>query len=330
MLWPFAGPRAPLLGFEPSTPRYAERKGFACRTFADGAFVATIPGGRVLFDYGVAVTPENRLLADVSIQFGYSTRSHLAFQQMLHPPLHKIEGRLAVLSHSQHQVYYHWMFDIIPRLALISEAGMEADLFLANTEIGYQRDTLDWLGLTQDRVLSPQTTDHYQAEILILPSLSEAPGPTIRTSRFLRETFLPADLKRRGSRRLYVTRSAATTRRVVNDAELTDLLERLGFETVVLEGRGVAAQAALFADAQIVVGPHGAGMTNAVFCPPGAALIEFTPRSRYVSVMYRDLARILDLRYRNLISDDVGFPSHDLQVDLQQLERLIAELDGGR
>jgi hypothetical protein len=328
--WPIVGPRAPLLGFEPSTPAYAARRGFPCRTFADGAFVATIPGGRVLWDYGVAVTPEHRLLADVSIQFGYSTRSHLVFRHMLYPPVRKIDGRLAVLTSSQHQVYFHWMFEVLPRLALIEEVGLEADLFLANSEIGYQQDTLDWLGLGRDRILSPQTTDHFQAETLIVPSLSEATGPTIRTCRFLRSAFLPPGATERRARRLYVSRSAATTRRVVNDGELTDLLGRLGFETVMLEGRGVAEQAALFSQAQFIVGPHGAGMTNAVFCPPGAALVEFTPRSRYLSVSYRDLARILGLRYRSLVTDDLGSPSHDLRVDLGQLQAVIAELDAER
>ena len=36
----------------------------------------------------------------------------------------------------------------------------------------------------------------------------------------------------------------------------------------------VAAQVRAFAEAECVVGPHGAGLTNLAFAPPGAAVVE--------------------------------------------------------
>src|SRR5579863_5895977 len=132
LTWPIFGVRSPLRGFERSTPTYAKRKGFPCKLFDDGAFVASIPRGRVLWNYGVSVTPEHRLLSDVSVQFSYSTISHSALHRARFPRIKKIDGRLALLSSYHHHIYFHWMFDVLPRLGLIREANIDVDQYIVN------------------------------------------------------------------------------------------------------------------------------------------------------------------------------------------------------
>ena len=52
----------------------------------------------------------------------------------------------------------------------------------------------------------------------------------------------------------------------------------------------------LFASAALVVGVHGAGLANAVFMDPGAALLELSlPEPEFAE--YAHIADVLDLRY---------------------------------
>jgi capsular polysaccharide biosynthesis protein len=58
----------------------------------------------------------------------------------------------------------------------------------------------------------------------------------------------------------------------------------------------VKRQIALFANAEWVVGPHGGGFANLVFCRHGARIVEFFA-PQYVNVCYWALACQLGIRY---------------------------------
>lgn len=80
------------------------------------------------------------------------------------------------------------------------------------------------------------------------------------------------------TRRLFVSRGDARKRRLKNEDEILARLDRFDFEFVTPGRLSVADQIALFSDAEIVVGPHGAGLTNLIFMPEGGSVIEiFSP-----------------------------------------------------
>jgi hypothetical protein len=84
--------------------------------------------------------------------------------------------------------------------------------------------------------------------------------------------------KHRGprARRLLIVRKGPT-RTIANLSHVQDALSKQGFETVYLEGMSMADQIVLFRSAEFVIGPHGAGLANLVFCEPGTKVIEFMP-----------------------------------------------------
>lgn len=61
----------------------------------------------------------------------------------------------------------------------------------------------------------------------------------------------------------------------------------------------------IFRRAVAVVAPHGAGLSNLVFVPPGAAVIEVLKR-REVNLCYRTLAYNLGHRYHGMRSETDG------------------------
>ena len=54
------------------------------------------------------------------------------------------------------------------------------------------------------------------------------------------------------------------------------MLEPQGFERVVPGEMTVAAQIAAFSAARVIVAAHGAGLTNMIFTPPGAVIVDIT------------------------------------------------------
>jgi hypothetical protein len=65
-------------------------------------------------------------------------------------------------------------------------------------------------------------------------------------------------------------------RRVNNEDQLAPMLKSFGIEIVHAETLPIAEQAALFRNAQMIVSPHGAGLSNMLFSRR-ASIVELYP-----------------------------------------------------
>jgi capsular polysaccharide biosynthesis protein len=297
--------------------------------------VATVRNGRVLAPYGAVITEDDTLLFDLSPYYGVATPSqHPVFLRCRPPAVADVAGSVGVLTTRGSENYYHFLTDVLPRLELMRRAGVEPDAYLVNRSTRFQRDLLDHLGLTADRCLGEEKYPHVRAGELVVSSL---PDDDLRTPPWivpwLRAQFLPDD-RRSPHRRLYVSRGAVRhTRRVENEAELVAALQPMGFEVIDPGALSPADQVRAFAEAEYIVGPHGAGLTNLAFAPPGAAVVElFAPD--YVNECFWALASTVEgLRYRYLVGDGSPIRSRrnrgvasDITADTCQVLRLLEEL----
>jgi len=106
---------------------------------------------------------------------------------------------------------------------------------------------------------------------------------------------------RRRKRRLYVSRRGQPMRVMVNEVALEAALIRRGFQIVRPERMTVADQIRLFAEAEAIVGPTGAGLTNAVFAAPGCKVVEIQPEN-FASFWVPAFSRLLGLDWGGYIA----------------------------
>ena len=304
-------------------------------------YVMEIRDGRG-YDDGAVITPGNKMLTGVSkfIEAGeYITDHslHPIFSKKTLPPLKKINGAVAVLSAPSGRGYYHWMFDVLPRIQLLLQAGYEfnaIDKFLINNYISrFHIETLNMIGIPRNKIIESQLNPHLQADTLIVPSLvgdtGSVPG---YACDFLRNQFLPKISKNNNhSERIYVNRGQVGHRRVLNEPEIVNVLKHYGFESVALETLSLTEQIALMASAKVVIAPHGAGLTNIVFCDPGTKIIEFLyPAS--VNVMYWTISEEMKFDYYYLMAEGEVPPenvnpylnSDDMIINIEKLKDLLS------
>ncbi len=325
-------------------------------------FVVTIPQGRtwiapqtnswMICNALAVITPDNCLLGDLSRYYPWllpgcsepNKVNHTLWNLDTIAPVNKITGKVAVLSGLAGHVYYHWLFDIIPRIELIRLSGIkleEIDWFVVNNiEKPFQSETLSWLGIPQAKIICSDRTSHIEAEQLIVPSfpgyLDWVPWGTIK---FLRQTFLH-QINRNNHQflqKIYISRQKARARHIINESEVIELLSKYGFKTVFLEEMSVLEQVALFASAKFIVAPHGSGLSNLVFCSPGTTVVElFSPH--YLRTDYWILSQQLQLKHYYSVGDSFDcYPllnimyqnslTEDILVNLSSLE-LILEVAG--
>ena len=304
-------------------------------------FVATIPRGRVL-KRGLVITPDGQLLQDVSTYFPDppETLASSISVEWKFEKLTPIEGRVAVLTTDGANLYYHWLFQLLPRFELIRRAGIETsriDYFVVNSQKSrFQRETLALLGIDHAKIIASDQVPYLTARELVVPSVPLGGGcfrPWM--TDFLRASFLSMNHKkiRSSGRRLYISRAKAGYRRVLNEPDVVELLRRRGFETAAFETLSVSQQAAAMASCDAVVAPHGGGLSNIVFCSPGTKVIEiFSPE--LVAGYFWKLSNQMNLDYYYLLGKgapatlQVDYPQSwnagtDIEVDLEMLEKTL-------
>lgn len=123
------------------------------------------------------------------------------------------------------------------------------------------------------------------------------PGPFVDR---LRTRTLRRDAPDR-TRRLYISRRKTSIRRVENEDSLMEYLRPLGFERHTLEDYPPSQQIELFEEAEVVVGPHGAGLSNLLFSTD-ATVLELQP-STNVATHYYLLCKRMGHDYHYLTHD---------------------------
>jgi len=134
---------------------------------------------------------------------------------------------------------------------------------------------------------------------LLMPSHTAPSGHFNHDAiRSVRNVLLSAYGSREpGEERLYITRSKAAKRRIVNEDEIEPILRRFGFQTVFAEDLSFEEQVQLCSRARYIVSNHGAGLTNILFMRDGGSVLELRHQSDCINNCYFTLASALDLNY---------------------------------
>ncbi|MFN8621062.1 MAG: glycosyltransferase family 61 protein [Chloroflexota bacterium] len=262
--------------------------------------VLSVPGGIVAGEYGWVVGPDGTLLHDHSWHGDapeqrrmYTRRTGDTF------PVEHLGGTVVSLAtFAGWRNYGHFLLDGASRLRLVEDAGFaiaDADHVLYNAPHAGARRILERLGVPMDRAIPVRNDVAFQADTLIAPTF-----PGLRRNyqpwvpRWLRSRLVTTTPAR--TRRLYVPRMKE--RLVLNLDELQPLLDAHGFET--FDPTAHADPLLAFAEASVVVGAHGAGITDIAFCQPGSAVLELLPSAHQMPYYYT-LADGADLAYGFLV-----------------------------
>ncbi len=247
--------------------------------------------------------------------------------------------------HHFHFQYFHWLMDCLPRVWSLRTKF--ADLAARKWFVGRRLSpfALPLLGLYDvepDDVIEPAGSI-LQCDEVVYPCFTFREGLKTRPafdSGVHHKGWSPeylADLADRarsrwapsrhgGGKRLYISRATAAHRRIKDEAGILALVERLGFETCDPGALGVEDQVRLFADAEIVVGAHGAGLSNIIWSDRAPRVLEFLPAS-VQDPGYRMLADMLGgAQHHALICDTLPDARGDAYADLDVSAAMVEEM----
>lgn len=164
----------------------------------------------------------------------------------------------------------HWLTAHLPKLCLLKEMGLLDRLVLPSRRTPVIEETLRRFDLDPDRVCCVPTDRPLTAESMTLLVTDRFRPDLLRRGR--EALAIPADSE--PERRIYISREGAERRRLVNEEEVWPIFRDHGFERVRLETLSFSEQLALMGETTMLAAPHGAGLTNQIFCPEGATVME--------------------------------------------------------
>ena len=230
--------------------------------------------------------------------------------------------------------YFHWLTEILPRIAMMQECGMKGfDVIAGGTMTRWQIESLRMLGIDTDRQV--RVPKDVRVKRLLVPGFPrcviEGQGFSVPSPKRLQSLREQLGIRAQGDTtgRIFISRRKAAGRHLVNEAEVLGALEALGFKAVVLEELSFPEQAELFRNASIVVGPHGAGLANIVFCRVGTVVVEIV--GKFVNASFFTLAASLGLKYGLFQGTSVKrYPvtRSDIVVDPGELKEFVQSVTG--
>lgn len=167
--------------------------------------------------------------------------------------------------------FYHFLFESLPRLLAIRAAEPHV-MFLATTAIpSYLLTILKDL----DIAFAPWEGNDavFTSPVVWAVTPPELWWPDPFSVATLRQHFLPKTKPEEPNSRVYISRSRSS-RSLVGEVKVEQLLAANSFTVVHLEELSFTEQVQLLANAQIVVAPHGAGLSNIAFMDSGTRVLE--------------------------------------------------------
>ncbi len=253
----------------------------------------------------------------------------------------KISGTIfCLIQDASGNNYAHWLVDILPRLKIFEQNNSidQIDYFLLpELKNNFQYETLDMLNIPLTKVLNVKKNRHIQSKKLILTEHPWYKKDTIHSEMinipkwivlWLREKFLKNAEYDCAHNKIFIDRSDSNFNhcKIINNEQVWQFLEKKGFKKYKLSEMSFKKQIGLFNSADIIVGAHGAGLSNIIFSKSNSKVIEIKPAYHKNKFFYR-LAQINNLNHHEVFSKDLKSQINDIDgdiiVDLKDILKLV-------
>jgi capsular polysaccharide biosynthesis protein len=238
-----------------------------------------------------------------------------------------IRSGLWAIDNYSPENYYHWMIDVLPRLLQAEEDHPGERVLLlpryyhASPYIGFSLRAFPHI--ERIRWIAARSKTRVERLAYVARQSDDAlPDRVVEVARRMTELAGAAGT----ARRIYFTRDDAKRRRASNEADVARVLRQHDIEVHRIDPSRPWEQMRAGLGANLVVGVHGAALTNAILMRPGGRLLELRhSHERYFADHYRPLAAMVGIEYQRQYcelahpAEGLAINDADLVVDLDLL-----------
>ena len=277
-----------------------------------------INNGRIFTDYieHVAIINKNQIMDFVSYQQVKGVFKDPAFNVVIKKGTPKFKKKFngkvfsLVQGASGNNNYFHWMFDILPRLIILEKFYNLNDInfFYCPQTKPWQLSTLSIFNIGNDKLINSNLHRHIQADKILAVShpwyskgliLNEAKNLPRWIINEINLKFEKYGKKFKCNDKIFIDRRESKYNhcQIINDEEIKTYLRKKGFTVYRVGELNFFEQIYLFQNAKIVIGAHGAAFTNLIFCKENTKVLDIIPEN-HPNTVDETIAKVKNLNFR--------------------------------
>jgi len=202
--------------------------------------------------------------------------------------------------------FFHWIGDVLQKLEALD---LKRDFDLKKYTVPVPS--------TCNIPLAKHTLQKYDVQFAILEENQIVVSDTLLNIPLISPTgnFRPDLMKRMRERfsnsykvsnigeRIFITREYASKRKILNEKELKPVLAKYRFRIVAMESLSIEEQIKVAANADVLAGLHGAGLTHMLWMNEGSKILEIRAIDDAKNNLFFSLASDLNLRYYYMFAE---------------------------
>lgn len=219
-------------------------------------------------------TIHNKAIVYTNHIFKYDLVPHLKFESINEHNSNSTLGsnteieQCILLSTRFTNVYFHWIYDILPQLS-ITEHYQNVSCLTLPFKHKYQQESLNFFA-PNNKIYSNFGIYKIQKLFISFPT-TQLLMPKNFVFNYLRKNEFFND---NSYSYVYITRKKGFKRRILNEPELIKYLISFGFKIYSLENMTFENQKYIFSKAGVILSAHGSGLSNIIFCNPNCKIYE--------------------------------------------------------
>ena len=252
--------------------------------------------------------------------------------------LKKYNGVVALLAQgaSGHENYAHWLIDIIPKIKMLNTKFSEKkiDYYYFSKLNNFQKQSLKILNI-KNNFIDSNTYRHIKAKTLIAVTHPNYFKNTFFYAQsnlpkwivlYLKKKFLRKKIKKKKKfEKFFINRddSKKDHCKFINNNQIIKFLKERNFKILKLSKLNFEDQIYIFNNAKIVISPHGAGLTNLIFCKKGTKILEFKPTTNK-NLLFKRISKINKLIHKTIYLKNVkNNKNGDMFLKLENLIKYL-------
>jgi hypothetical protein len=306
-----------------------------------------ISNGRIFTDLeeNVAIIKDNFIIPEISYQQVNGELKNINYNRVIYKGtnriLKKINGKIfCLVQGGSGNNYFHFLFDIITKLKIYQEKFKlsEIDYFYVPGVSAWQKKILSLFEINEDKLIDSNNFRHIKSPEIIAvdhpwyrkgfvqQEIKNLPEWTIF---FLREKFLKYQKKFNASKKIFIDRSDSLYNhcKLINNKEVINFLENKGFKSYQVSKLDFFEQIYLFNNADVIISPHGAALTNIIFSEPDLKLFELIPNN-HDSVKCERISEFLNFQYTRIALDPIiPYQKGDIKIEIDELKKILKSIN---
>ena len=307
---------------------------------------AEIHNGRIFTDYveNVAIINKNQILDHVSYQQikGEFKEPSLNVVVKKGTPKFKkkVKGKVfsLVQGASGNNNYFHWMFDVLPRLIMLEKVYdlSKVNYFYTPQIKPWQLSTLSVFNISEEKLINSNYYRHIQSDkILAVEHPWYNKGRILDQAKKIPDWIMneiASRFEEHGKKfecgdKIFIDRRESHYNhcQIVNDEEIKIYLKKKGFTIFKVGKLNFFEQIHLFQNAKVIIGAHGAAFANLIFCKPNTKVLDIIPEN-HPNTVDEKIAKFKNLDFRYIKTKELSVEKKangDIFLPIKKIDNIL-------